>query len=429
MNTILLIAEEPSIVEYFPEVLSPYYAVRCVSTEDEGLRYMNESGKDVVAVLIELALARRSHFTFEAQHRQASSFSSVPMIAISDELPTHVDMDCIEHGFYDLITAFAPRELICKRINNAIRASDSLSLSELEKMLKVLPACIFMKDTECRYVFSTQYWNHLNTGGDPNWTIRGKTDLDIRKDKANAMKAMEADRRILETGEGTEYIIEENQDGIRDYLQLIKRPVFDENGKISGIIALINNVTDYQLLKLELEKRAKTDALTGLLNKSASQDLIRMMLANYHTTEDRCALLMIDIDLFKQVNDTFGHAEGDRVLAEVGRIINNNCRALDVAGRIGGDEFAIFMRNIDAPENALQLANRLSGEVKHAFEGERLEGRITLSIGVAVFPDHGRRFDELFKAADAALYHVKNHGRDAVALYVPGEELGHQSEL
>ena len=429
MNTILLIAEEPSIVEYFPEVLSPYYNVRCANTEDEGLRYMNENGKDVVAVLIELALARRSHFTFEAQYNQASSFSRVPMIAISDQLPTHVDMDCIEHGFYDLITAFAPRELICKRINNAIRASDSLSLSELEKMLKVLPACIFMKDTECRYVFSTQYWKHLNTGGDPNWTIRGKTDLDIRKDKANAMKAMEADRRILETGQGTEYIIEENQDGVRDYLQLIKRPVFDENGKVSGIIALINNVTDYQLLKLELEKRAKTDALTGLLNKSAAQDLIRMMLSNYHTTEDRCALLMIDIDLFKQVNDTYGHAEGDRVLAEVGRIINNNCRALDVAGRIGGDEFAIFMRNIESPDNAVQLANRLSNQVKRAFKGEKLEGRVTLSIGVAVFPDHGRRFEELFKAADAALYHVKNHGRAAVAVYVPGEEPGGQREL
>lgn len=90
-----------------------------------------------------------------------------------------------------------------------------------DRMLKDLPACIFLKDNEGKYVFSTQYWNHLDTKGDPNWTIRGKTDLDIRKDKKNAMKAMEADRRI---------------------------------------IALINNITDYQLLKLELEKQAKTDA-------------------------------------------------------------------------------------------------------------------------------------------------------------------------
>ena len=169
-------------------------------------------------------------------------------------------MDCLQHGFFDLITAIAPQPLVYKRIANAIRAKDSFSLTELERMLKELPSCIFLKDTEGKYVFSTQYWNHLDTQGDPNWTIRGKTDLDIRKDKENARKAMEADRRVIETGEGTEYIIEENQDGVRDYLQLIKRPVYDENGRISGIIALINNITDYQLLKLELEKRAKTDS-------------------------------------------------------------------------------------------------------------------------------------------------------------------------
>ena len=429
MNGILLIAQQPDIVKSFTEMLSPAYEVHCVATPDAGKEMLSQSDHRIVAVLIELAIERASGFALAEWMKAFSSFSLIPLIAISDELPTSRDMDCIEHGYFDLISAIAPKQLVYKRIANAIRARDSLSLTEVAKMLRQLPSCIFLKDTEGKYVFSTQIWHHLNTDNDPNWTIRGKTDLDIRKDKENAMKAMEADRRILETGQGTEYIIEENQDGVRDFLQLIKRPVYDESGRISGIIALINNVTDYQLLKLELEKRAKTDALTGLLNKSAAQDLIRMMLSNYHTTEDLCALLMIDIDLFKRVNDTYGHAEGDRVLAEVGRIINNNCRALDVAGRIGGDEFVIFMRNIDAPENAVRLANRLSSQVKRAFKGEKLEGRITLSIGIGVFPDHGRRFDELFKAADAALYQVKNHGRNAVALYEPGEEPGGQCEL
>jgi len=417
MNTILLIAEDPSIVEYFSEVLSPCFNLRCAGTEEEGLRAFNGDSQGVVAVLIELALARRSRFAFGEKFSPSSSFSTVPLIAISAALPATEDMDCIEHGFYDLITAYAPPQLIHKRINNAIRASDSLSLSQLEKMLKQLPACIFLKDTECRYVFSTQYWHHINTGDDPDWTIRGKTDLDIRKDRDNALKAMAADRRILETGEGTEYIIEENEDGILDYLQLIKRPVYDDDGKVSGIIALINNITDYQLLKMELEKRAKTDALTGLLNKHAAQDLVRMMLPAAHKRDERCALLMIDIDLFKQVNDTFGHAEGDRVLAEVGRIITNSCRALDVAGRIGGDEFMVFMRGIDAPENAVQLGNRLSDLVKRAFQDDKLEGRVSLSIGAAVFPEHGKDFDALFQSADAALYYAKKHGRDAVKLY------------
>jgi len=417
MNGILLIAEQPDIVETFSKMLSPAYDVRCISTPEAGMAILWEEHSAIVAVLIELAVARRSGFALSERMKEYTSFSLIPMIAISDELPTSQDMDCIEHGYFDLITAYAPQPLVYKRIANAIRAKDSLSLGQLEKMLKQLPSCIFLKDTEGKYVFSTQIWHHLDTEGDPNWTIRGKTDLEIRKDKENARKAMEADRRILETGEGTEYVIEENDDGIQDFLQLIKRPVYDEDGRVSGIIALINNITDYQLLKMELEKRAKTDVLTGLLNKSAAQDLIRMMMANYRKEGEHSALLMIDADRFKEINDNFGHAEGDRVLAEVGRIIKNSCRAADVAGRIGGDEFTIFMRNIAGPENACQLADRLQEQVCRAFEDSTLAGRVSLSIGIALCPEHGERFDDLFKAADRALYLVKARGRGAYRVY------------
>ena len=416
MKGILLIAAKPSIKESFTAMLSPVFQVVLADSEKEGLQILNERHDDFVAVLIELALARESNFAFAKHMQESSYFSLVPMIAISDELPAPKDMDCIEHGFFDLLTAYAPQPLVYKRINNAIHAKDSLSLSEVEKMLKELPACIFLKDTEGKYVFSTQYWAHLNTSGDPNWTIRGKTDLEIRKDRLNALKAMDADRKILKTGVGTDYIIEENTAGKQEFLQLIKRPVYDENGKISGIIALINDVTDHQLLKRELEKRAKTDTLTGLLNKSAAADLIRMMISNYRQEDERSALLIIDVDHFKRVNDKFGHAEGDRVLAEIGRIIKNCCRAADVAGRIGGDEYAVFMRHIEDPENACRLAERLQQNVARAFADDQLKRHVSLSIGIAICPENGKDYDTLFRSADEALYYVKKHGRAAYRL-------------
>ena len=421
MKSILLITSQPTIRDNFSRMLRDHYRILCAGSEDEGLRVLREKPGEIVAVLIELALARQAGFAFADRMGEVSTFSQIPMIAISAALPVPEDMDCIEHGFYDLITAYAPQQMVQKRISNAIRASDSLTLAQLEKMLKALPSCIFLKDSEGRYVFSTQYWRHLDTRNDPDWSIRGKTDLEVRRDKDNAKKAMEADRRILQTGEGTDYIIEENEDGIREFLQLIKRPVYDEEGRINGIIALINDVTDYQLLKMELEKRAKTDELTGLMNKAAAQDLIRMIVANYQKEGDCSALLMIDIDHFKLVNDTFGHAEGDRVLMEIGHIIKNGCRAMDVAGRVGGDEFMIYMRGIASPENASRLAERLQAQTARAFDGSPLEKRVTLSIGIALYPVHGRGFDELFKAADEALYYVKKHGRAAFRV-APNDE-------
>ena len=259
MNGILIISENEDILRAFTSMLSPDFAVCGVRSEAEGCEMLKKDCGSIAAVLIELGLARRSGFGFSDWMKEYSSLSAIPMIAISDALPTDTDMDCLDHGFFDLISMGMPRRLVYQRIGNAIRAKDSLSLSEVEKMLRQLPSCIFLKDAEGRYVFSTQYWRHLNADNDPNWTIRGKTDLDIRKDKENAQKAMEADRRILATGKGTEYVIEENQDGIQEYLQLIKRPVYDDDGKIKGIIALINNITDYQILKQEMEKRVKTD--------------------------------------------------------------------------------------------------------------------------------------------------------------------------
>ena len=259
MNGILIIAENTELIGAFVSMLSPSFSVYSVMSEEEGIETLKKDYSSIAAVLIELRLARKSGFVFSDRILDEFFLSSIPILAISDAPPSDEDMDCIEHGFFDIISTAMPKPLVFQRIRNAIRAKDSLSLKEVEKMLKELPSCIFLKDSEARYVFSTKYWRHLNTENDSNWTIRGKTDLDVRKDKANALKAMEADRRILATGKGTEYVIEENHDGILEYLQLIKRPVYDDDGKIRGIIGLINNITDYQLLKQEMEKRVKTD--------------------------------------------------------------------------------------------------------------------------------------------------------------------------
>ena len=416
---IIVIVPSSALAAEFIEKLSYAFSVITTDNEEEGYRILKDHTSEICAVLLDLNLARQSNFSFADKVRVDKLFTSIPVIALSPNLPTPEDMDCLAHGFSELLTPPNQQELIAKRINNTIRAKDSLTFSEIVKMLQQLPSNIFWKDAEGRYVFMTHYWRHLKHD-DPHWTLRGKTDMEIRKDKHNARIAMEADKKIVATGQGTDYIIEENYDGVQEFLQLIKRPTYDENGVINGIIALINDVTKQRLLELELEKRSKTDLLTGLQNKVATEELIRMMLSPHYLKEGtRCALLMIDVDKFKSINDNLGHAKGDQVLASLGSIIKSSFKGMDVAGRTGGDEFIVFLRDIEKAENALLLAQRIEKQTNQLILRDDIRAFVSVSIGISLFPDHGKTFDDLYTAADKALYYVKNHGRAGWKMYSP----------
>lgn len=420
---LLVIVPPMALSTEFIEKLSNAFTVFTMDNEEDAYRFLIQRTANISAVLLDLDLARQSNFSFVDKISMDKLFTSIPVIALSPRLPNQEDIDCLKHGFSELLTPPNEWELLEKRINNAIRAKDSLTFNEIVRMLQQLPSNIFWKDTEGRYVFMTHYWRHIKQD-DPHWALRGKTDMDIRKDKHNAKIAMEADKKILTTGQGTDYVIEENYDGVQEFLQLIKRPTYDEKGNINGIIALINDVTKQHLLELELEKRSKTDPLTGLLNKGATEELIRMMLLNYYKDNkenSKCALIMIDIDKFKEINDTLGHAKGDRVLAAIGNIIKESFKGKDVAGRIGGDEFMVFLRDIEIKENALLMAERLEKQTAKLIMRPEINSYVSLSIGIAILPDHGKTFEDLYAAADKALYYVKKRGRANWKLY--SEEL------
>ena len=413
---ILLILPNEENRKHYLEILENVYDVTAYSDREDGYRMLREFS-DIAAVLIDLKVCIEDNFYIESIIKQKGMSMPVSVIGVAADVPEIEDTICLDHGFMDVLSRRSPAKLVLRRIQNSIDAEDSVTFHEIEHMLRALPCSIFLKDTEGRYVFNTQRWHHFFHTEDPNWTIRGKTDLDIRKDKENALRAMASDRQILETGQGMDYIIEEKEDGVDEFIELIKRPVFDDKGQITGIIALVNDVTERQRLKTELEKRSRVDALTELLNKGTAEERIRMTLEDDQT--GRNALLMIDVDNFKHINDQFGHATGDDVLTEVGRIIRKSSRNTDVAGRVGGDEFVLLLKGIPYSDIAVRTADRIQNQVRYSFAGSMLEKHVSLSIGIAVFPDHADDFESLYRAADEALYYVKNHGKSGYCMYPP----------
>ncbi len=166
----------------------------------------------------------------------------------------------------------------------------------------------------------------------------------------------------------------------------------------------------------EVRSRITFDQLTGLLTKESLFMALEQELRRCDRYAAPLAVLMMDLDRFKSVNDTHGHLMGSHVLSEVGRLIRESIRTVDVSGRYGGEEFVSYL-----PEAPLVGAHQVAERVRSAIEGHpfTLDGttiRVTISIGIALFPDHGKEIKVLVARADSALYRAKESGRNRVCV-------------
>lgn len=178
---------------------------------------------------------------------------------------------------------------------------------------------------------------------------------------------------------------------------------------------LFNQSAEEKIKHAQLSTKVRMDELTGLLNKITVEDSIKDYLAD--SEEDQMhAMLMIDSDNFKSVNDNFGHAVGDEVIKYVASILKRTFRDSDFKGRFGGDEFVVFMKNTTKEATRLR-AKQLNEAVRKPYIKDGKEINITCSIGIAYYTNDGKTFEELFKASDEALYKAKAEGKDRFAEY------------
>lgn len=183
------------------------------------------------------------------------------------------------------------------------------------------------------------------------------------------------------------------------------------------LVAAINFIARLTAAKSnkQLKEKADSDLLTGLGNKLATERRIKEYMEQYPNS--LAVMFVLDIDNFKKINDTMGHAFGDEVLRELGKQIGVNFRVTDIIGRTGGDEFTIFLKNLKDDSNTIREAQKLEYFFKHFQVGDYVKYSATASIGAAVFPADGADFETLYKAADAALYKAKKRGKNQLAFF------------
>ena len=182
---------------------------------------------------------------------------------------------------------------------------------------------------------------------------------------------------------------------------------------------IIRDVTELLRQQEELTFLASHDPLTGLLTRSALNDVLSLEIARAMRNLERLAVFYLDLDKFKQVNDIHGHAAGDRVLKEVAARLREALRASDTVARLGGDEFVALLPGIDSPKDAELAAEKILQTLRDSFRVADLARGLSVSIGIALYPDDGDDGTRLLQKADAAMYNVKNRGRDGWKRYDP----------
>ncbi len=196
--------------------------------------------------------------------------------------------------------------------------------------------------------------------------------------------------------------------------------VRDAKGLIQNYVAHFSDLSEYAEATAELARMAHFDPLTQLYNRSAFESLLPQALHNAQRDGLQVAVMVIDLDRFKNVNDSLGHAIGDQLLMRVAERLRESVRASDIVARIGGDEFIVVLPDV---ENALSVAG-VASKLKHSLADSYRVGPHTLyatpSIGIALFPTDGTDADTLLKNADAAMYHAKAQGRDNFQFFSEG---------
>jgi diguanylate cyclase (GGDEF)-like protein/PAS domain S-box-containing protein len=185
---------------------------------------------------------------------------------------------------------------------------------------------------------------------------------------------------------------------------------FDEHGRLASILSLGQDVSARVDADEQLQQAAVHDALTGLPNRNSLAARLEHAILRVNRSGDRLALLFIDLDRFKKVNDTLGHAAGDEVLRQAAARIRASVREVDTVARLGGDEFVVLLETDVRPDTPGIIGERIRAGFASPFEYRGAEVKCGASVGVSLYPDHARDPATLLESADEAMYRVKHSG-------------------
>lgn len=297
---------------------------------------------------------------------------------------------------------------------------------QLDTLLYAIPDLVWLKDLEGKYLFCNRSFEKLF--GLSEAEIIGNTDYDFIDLKsadffrAHDMLVMDLQKEMVYEEElifhGNDY---------RGLFEVVKTPFYNEKHLLIGVLGIARDITKRRENEQRIEVLESFDTLTGLPNKTMLRSHIEHDISIAKRKQESLAILFLDVDHFKHINDTLGHGAGDTLLIEVSKRLKQALRQEDTLSRQGGDEFVIVLPGIKA-DSAAHVAKKLLSAIEEPIKLNAHELVITASIGISMYPSDGVDMETLFKYADAAMYLAKQNGRNNYRFYT-AEIQAHSSRV
>jgi len=214
------------------------------------------------------------------------------------------------------------------------------------------------------------------------------------------------------------------RDGFECVIENTVTPVCDQDGAITGVVAAFHDVTAARARSVEISHQAQHDSLTDLPNRVLFNDRLQQAISLVERQNKQLALMFIDLDQFKKINDSLGHSVGDKLLASVAKRLVRCVRRTDTASRLGGDEFVVLLSQVEREEDAAFSARKILRALAepHIIDGKSLE--VSVSVGISTYPTDGTDAESLLNKADAAMYEAKERGRNNYQFFRPEMQAG-----
>jgi diguanylate cyclase (GGDEF)-like protein/PAS domain S-box-containing protein len=273
---------------------------------------------------------------------------------------------------------------------------------------------IYFKDRECRLQRVSRKMA-LDLGFQTQAEIYGKTDVELFGEEFGR-RTMVDDTRIMETEKPLIGLIENRRlkNGQLNWTLTSKLPIYTEEGVLIGLMGITREINELKENEINLQYLATHDALTDLPNRYLMNDRLEQILGLAKRSPSIFALVYIDLNGFKEINDSYGHDIGDLLLNQVAKRLKDCARPTDTVARLGGDEFLIVFAAITRSQDVTVVANKVEACFDRPFAIESHRLKIKASIGVSLYPDHGEDQETLIKAADYAMYLSKKRDQGFV---------------